>query len=492
MLKFFANITLSQSLIVSVASILMFLFGVYGQIVSLDKIASCPYLIMSIISSIIIFVNRNKIKLFSPLFIFFVSLFFAIICSAFYYFSTNIDIMHYPVLLSGTIIDEINLLYLIFFFFMIIPIIFISIYSIKLKKYKILKINKKDLNSLFLFYLMVIIILLTLLFVMTKVTPITAILNPIAFRTAINTGGIVFIKIIFNFVFYFMAILMFVDILKEENIIKPYSKLIFFTLLLYYSVACGSRGFIVNFIYYLIMSFTFFKKIKIKDCFIGLIILVVLLIFNSIYLRYRNIKSDLAKGHINTQITNPTSNLSFIDDVLKRNDSFVNSIVFFKWYKKNTNSLVTDNPNHLFEEIQYHILSYLPRKLKNKIFDGDDLGQNFTIMMTNKIYNNAYNLYGVSYDIGGIASCYWNFGLIGVCAGGFFFGGLVCLLQKLFDIYYKNEVFLAFYLLIFYPLLDSFLKVGYINSPLTINLMLNLLILFVVSIIAYKNFRVKL
>lgn len=86
----FLNFQLPQSLIITLASILFFLFVICGQIVSIDKQASYPYLFMGIISSIIIFYNRNKIKLFSPLFIFFVSLFFAIIFSAFYYFAKPI------------------------------------------------------------------------------------------------------------------------------------------------------------------------------------------------------------------------------------------------------------------------------------------------------------------------------------------------------------------------------------------------------------------
>lgn len=364
-------------------------------------------------------------------------------------------------------------------------------YNIKLKKYHIPSVNKKNLNLVSLLYEIMIILLLNLFFIISGISPIEAILNPLGFRTAIHSGEIVFLNIFFNFIFYFLSILMFIDTFKKNNLIKPYSKFILLLLLFYYSIACGARGFLVYFIFYLVMSFTFYKKIKIKDCLIGLVILIILSIFNSIYLQYRNIKNDLSKAQVSLTTTQSYSKLSLLEDIAKRNDSFANSIVFFKWYKEKNNDLIINNPNHIMEETTYHCLAYIPRKYKNMIYDNDDQGFLFTIMMTNKLYNNAYYREGISYDIGGIANCYWNFGIIGICIGGFLFGSLICFMQILFDLYYTNEIFIAFYLLIGYPLLDSFFKVGFINAPLTINLIFNILIFYIISILSFKTLKFK-
>ncbi len=153
MINKFLNAEIKQTFIIKTLGVLLFLFCIFGEFISLDKLASLPYFFIGIISSLIIFFSSSKISLFSPFYNFFTSLFFAIIFSAFYYFANNVDIMHKPMLRSGTLIDEINILYLLFFISMIIPIAFSLFCNVRLPKFRIPRLNERLLYYIILYYI---------------------------------------------------------------------------------------------------------------------------------------------------------------------------------------------------------------------------------------------------------------------------------------------------------------------------------------------------
>ena len=492
MINKFLNAEIKQTFIIKTLGVLLFLFCIFGEFISLDKLASLPYFFIGIISSLIIFFSSSKISLFSPFYNFFTSLFFAIIFSAFYYFANNVDIMHKPMLRSGTLIDEINILYLLFFISMIIPIAFSLFCNVRLPKFRIPRLNERLLYYIILYYIILLVVFLSFLFILSGTTPISALINPMSFRNGL-TGSALFPHLIFSLILNFLLIIVFWDTLKNKNTIHIKYKLMLLGLLLFYTLISGRRGVLVFAVFYLIMIFSFVKKIRVKHLFGALVLLIALLGFSSIYLKYRNTAAALAYGNYEAAYKKSNTSVNLFADFAERNDSFVNSINFFKYINRyySDSSIIIDNPMHLKEELLYHTLSYLPREQKNKIYGGNSKGRLFCNVMSDNIYDNSSSYYQVGFDFGGIANFYWVFGVLGIIISGFLYGIFVSILQLLFNKYKQNECFIAFYLLIFYSVIDVFFKTGYINCPTIINLPFNLIVLGIIMLPCVYKIKIK-
>ena len=492
MINKFLNTEIKQSYIIKILGILLLLFCVVGEFISLDKFASLPYFFIGVISSLLIFFSSNKIFLFSPFYNFFTSLFFAIIFSAFYYFANNVDIMHKPLLRSGTLIDEINVLYLLFFISMIIPIAFSLFCNVKFPKFRIPQLNEGFLNKVFVYYIILEVIILCLLFILTGTTPISAIINPMSFRNGF-TGIALFPQLIFSLILNYLLIIVFFDTLKNRNKLHLINKLVLLCLLVFYTIIAGRRGVLVFAVFYFIMIFSFVKKIRVKHLFGALVLLIALLCFSSIYLKYRNTAAALAYGNYEAAYKKSNTSVNLFADFAERNDSFVNSINFFKYINRyySDSSIIIDNPMHLKEELIYQTLSYIPREQKNKIYGGNSKGRLFCNVMSDNIYDNSSSYYQVGFDFGGIANFYWVFGVLGIIISGFLYGVFVSIFQLLFNKYKQNECFTVFYLLIFYSVFDMFFKTGYINCPIIINLPFNLIVLGIIMLPCIYKIKIK-
>ena len=494
MLKRISNIQIKQSYIIFILGIAQLLLCIIGEILSLDKMAILPYFVMGIICSIVMIWKANKIRLFSPLYNFFAAFFFAITFSAFYYFyKPFVEYPFYsPILRSGTIINEINIMYMLFGFSMLIPIIISLFTNFKIPNIKIPQIQTENINFIMLFYIIICVMSLIALFVMSGISPIAALTNPLGFRNSMQ-GTMLLPKLILSSILDVLLIICYFDIFLKKNNIKTWNKILLFGFLFFYSIISGSRGVLLTAFINMVIIYFYTKKVKIKDLIVGLILVSSLLVFSSIYLKYRNMANDIANGNLvgATRINNQKINV--FKDFAERQDSFANTINFFIYIEREcgNESILLHNPNHVLEEITYNICSYLPRKYKNQIF-GTGKGFLFPLEMTDLVYNVSPEEQHIGFDMGGVSNLYWLYGILSVIFGGVIYGFITVILQKLFIKYSQYEYFVILYLLVFYYPLDRFFKTGVINCAAGTNFLFNLIFMLIILFPFCKNIKIKL
>lgn len=493
MLKRISNIQIKQSYIIFALGAFELFLCFVGELLSLDKIASLPYFIMGIVCSVVLMWKAKEIIVFSPLYNFFITFFFAITFSAFYYFDKPMVKYPFygPTLLSGSVINEVNIMYLLFGLSMLIPIIISLFINFKLPNIKMPKIQTKNINLIIVFYIVVCALSLTALFIMSGISPLEAITNPLGFRGSLQ-GTMLLPKLILSVVLNVLLIICYFDIFLKKNNIKPWCRFMLFGFLFLYTVISGSRSILISAFINMVIIYFYTRKIKIKHLWVGLIMLSLLLVFSSIYLKYRNMANDLANGNIAGAARIKNQNFDVFKDFAERQDSFVNTINFFAYIERGNDheSILLHNPNHL-EEVVYHFCSYVPRKYKEMLF-GAGKGGLFALEMTETVYNVSPESEHIGFDMGGISNLYWVFGILGVIFGGVIYGVIAVLLQKMFDKYSKHEYFVLLYLLVFYFPMDMFFKTGLINSDKGVNVLFNLIFLMIILFPFCKNIKIKL
>lgn len=486
------NKELKQSQIIKLLSLGIFIFSIIGQILSLDKFASIPYCVMGCILSFIIVIKSNKIQLFSPIYHVFSSIFFTFIFSGLYYFIFSTDIMNRPIINDQNSIFEINTIYILFFLSIILPI---SIYLFSKKyylrttlfsgKFPLYNLNSKLLIMNLLFVLWIVIAL-----IYSGMNLFMAIKNPLAFRYAISNGSISILNIFFLFCIPIIYTIYLKEIFTHGHYIKYYNKLIFWAIVIIWSIICGSRFFLIFIIMFLFMVFyTFYNKIRLQHIIWAILGILFALTFSSILLLYRMLGANSTNFNFQT-IQAQVEDINIFEDFAERNDSFANSIQFFRWIEHNNGTILFYTNFQYKKEILNHLTKYLPKNIRN-LFKNDNFDL-FTLQITKKLAPRAAET-NTTFAYGGISNIYWNFGIFGLIVFGLLFGCLTVIFEMLFNSYKYKDLFQICYFMIF-KFLTNFFAVGLINCPLTMELLYTLPLLFILILFftSKKSFTIRI
>lgn len=462
------NKVIKQTTIIKLLCVLILIFSLFCEIISLDKLNSLPYCLMGISIACVGFMTAHKIKLFSPIYNFLNCIFFAYIFSGLFYFCQNIDVMGTNTLLHNNLWLEINTVYILFFLSLVFPI-FIYLLFIK-QKIKInipffkANITKKDINLKIFILNLVFLCSIFLVFKYTGMNLYVAFTQSAEFRHLISNGVISIIYILALATFSYVYIIILNDIISGKKNINIVNKILLITMFVIWSLICGSKGVLIfTGIFPLIAMYSFYKQIKVKHLLFVLMGIIFVLFYSAILNIFR-------VNGLNMIINNDFSAFSKIN-ILKtlanRNDNFANSIKFFK-YLDGTENIIYFEDFHYKQELTNHFIKFLPKNIRNHITSSDcDL---FTTEMSKFFYPDAILIQKATFEFGAISNLYWCFGIGGTIVFALLFSLFVIFCELLFNKYKYNDLFLNFYFCILYNIIVSFCAVGLINVTPTMKL----------------------
>ncbi len=483
------NIEVKQKIIIRFLAFAILLFSLVGQYLSIYKVNSLLYCLMGCVLAIIIYIKASKIQLFSPVYNVFASIFFTFIFSGLYYFAFPFDVLNRNILTNDDTFGQINLLYSLFFLSIFIPIIVFlfskrsyvknKIFSASIPKYNI---NIKLFIMNFIFILWIIIAL-----AYSGMTLLAAMQQPLVFRIAVSNGSISILQTFFLFCISGVYVIYLKEIFTKSHYINIFNKLLFWSIVIIWSIICGSRFFLIFIIMFMFMAiYTIFQKIKFIHILIALLGILFALLFSSVLLIYRMMGTNLNYINFEKQF----KNINLLEDFAERNDTFANSIQFFKLIEYKNGTIIYFTDYHYQEELLNHMTKYLPKNIRTLFKSGNfDL---FTLKMS-KIFAPRAVETNTTFSFGAISNIFWNFGIWGLIIIGALFGCFTVLLEMLFNRYKHNEIFLLVYFTILTKFLSNFFAIGIINCPLTMELIytLPLLCLLIIFFKSKKNITIK-
>ena len=463
------NKIIKQTIIIKFLCILIGLYSIFCEIISLSKINSFPYFLMGIIFSVVGYFMAHRIKLFSPIYNFLNCIFFSYIFSGLYYFTQNEDVMGTPTLLEHSIWSEVNLVYITFFFALTIPIFMYLLFINKKIKMNIKffekNVNTKNLNvKIFLFNLF----FMFAIFLALKYAGMSlfdAFLQSGEFRYTVSNG---LVSVIYMFVlttFSYIYIVVLNDVFSKKNKINKYNKVVLITLFVIWSLICGSKGVLIfTGLFPIIAIYSFYNHIRFKHILCVLIGIIVILFYSA----FLNIFRTNGLNMITTGDYSALSKINIFKTLAGRNDNFANSIKFFRYIYVVDGSILYFEDFHYKQEITNHFIKFLPKTLRNKVTQSDcDM---FTTEMSKIFYPETVMFQKGTFEFGAISNVFWCFGFAGLIVIGLMFSSLIVLSEILFCKFKYNDNFLTFYFCILYNLIVSFCSVGFINVAPTMKL----------------------
>lgn len=441
-----------------------------------NSFISAFYIFISMFCGVFLIVFRKDIPIFSPIFMLISSIFINIGFPALYLLMNNTSF-------SEELLKNISIVYLIYFFALILPVFFANQMFIPSdadgkSKAGIFRINFKPENINF--YLIISnLLLILLIIILLKITGFSyteALKHPLEFRFASSAGSLAYIRKLIFFLFMVNTFL-----IAKYNFSSPPLKLKAFTVfhiifLLSFAAISGSRSIIFLPVISSIAVYTFYNRLKIKTVFIFSTIFLLTLGLMSFYSVYRN----SSKSYFDFQSIK-TANV--FNESIKRLDNFKNSLYFFEYIERENHTIFYFKDFHILEQIKDHILQPFSRNLI------PEKGYYFSSSMTEKVFNEDLNDAKITYNFGGIANSFWNFGIAGVILEGLFLGIAVVWIHRRFLRFINYDSFFLFFMMTFFFIPNSIIVDGFWNTMDGCGYFLNLFVLGIIFGILSMNFK---
>lgn len=460
------KLSLLWGLIIFIISGILFYF-------SNNTVISVFYIFIAMFCGAFLIIFRKDIPVFSPIFMLISSIFINIGFPALYLFMSKPPF-------SEELLKNIAVIYLIYFFALILPVFFAGeMFTFSKpsdnKKIGIFKINFNSANINFYFIASNILIVFLVWFLLktTGFTYAEAFQNPLEFRFYASAGSLAYLRKLVILMFMLNTFLIAKysfcnDVVSElfaGNLTNNYKKqnplkLKFFTvlhivLLFLFTLISGSRSVLFLPVASAIAVYIFYNRLNIKTAVSVVLIFLLTLVTISVYGYYRN-HSD---SKINSQfITESLNKINICEQTADRLDNFKNSLYFFEYAERENNTIFYFEDFRLFRQMKNHFLQFMPRDLF------PDKAYYFSSQITSMVFNSGLSGIKTTYNFGGAANAFWNFGIAGVIIEGLLLGIAVVWLHGRFLQYLYYDSFFLFFMTTFFFIPNSIIVDGFWNT----------------------------